>query len=82
MPNSRSLINTSGEFLAADAKIKTTLGWKSVSTLQPNDVITTRTGNMSVVVELYPKGICETLRLHFENGRYADSRYKRIQLKK
>lgn len=65
--------NVGSRYLTSGAKIKTTLGWKIVNELQPNDVIIDPTGNISGVVEVYSKGLCEVLRIHFQDGRFTDS---------
>lgn len=67
-----------GEALPLSTHLKTPRGWKRLKDVKEQDSVITPAGKISTVVGLYPQGITDIYRFHFEDGRFADSHPKHI----
>lgn len=81
MFNTNLVVNCQdGEALPLSTHLKTPRGWKRLKDVKEQDTVVTPAGKISTVVGLYPQGITDIYRFHFEDGRFTDSHPKHIWL--
>ncbi|MEP7070200.1 MAG: replicative DNA helicase, partial [Usitatibacter sp.] len=61
-----------GKAQPLDAKVKTLTGWKDMGALEVGDAIASVDGAPSIVTAIYPKGVRQTYRITFSDGRSAE----------
>lgn len=61
-----------GKAQILSAKIRVPGGWSTMGNISVGDVTVNRLGNPQTVIAVFPQGITEVWRVHFEDGRYTD----------
>lgn len=63
----------SGKAMSLNTKVKVPGGWKTLGNIQVGDQVITPSGRTTDVSAVYPQGVTDVYRFHFEDGRFADS---------
>lgn len=62
----------SGKSLTSDTLVLGEFGWMPIGDLQPGNKVRTPSGQLSDVLGVYPQGRLPVVRIHFEDGRFAE----------